>query len=58
MILDKVSRKSTLKIDGKCVNFMPGLLQVAMAWNGASRAAAQEITKDKRFAGMTIKRET
>ena len=29
-----------------------------MARNGALRAAAQEITKDKRFAGMTIKRET
>ena len=58
MILDNVPSKSIFKICGNSVNFKPGLSQVAMARNGALRAAAQEITKDKRFAGMTIKRET
>ena len=57
-ILDKIASKPALKIAGKSTTFKPGLTQVAMARNGALRAAAEEIANDKRFEGMTIKRET
>ena len=57
-ILDKIASKPALKIAGKSTTFKPGLTQVAMARNGALRAAAEVIANDKRFEGMTIKRET
>ena len=58
MLLDTVSSKAALKIGWKNVTFKPGLTQVALARNGALRAAAHEISKDKRFEGKVVKRET
>ena len=53
-----LSTKSALKIGKKNVTFKAGLTQVALARNGALRAAAQEISKDERFEGKVVKRET
>ena len=57
MILDKLASKPALNICGETMTFNAGLTQMDIARNGALRAAAQELAKDNRFTGMTIKRE-